>query len=102
MLEQFVLEKFKKSPNSPRDGVFSPETVTISSNHVHNALIQGKYSGMDVEEGVFPDQFKKAFIRPLLLKIYCPVSNLSFISKILEKVVASRLHCNQIQEITLH
>ena len=53
-----------------------------------------------LQEGVFPDQCKKAYIRPLLkkttldkneLKNYRPVSNLSFISKILEKVVASRL-----------
>ena len=47
------------------------------------------------------DQFKKAYIRPQLkkttpdkneLKNCRPVSNLSFISKILEKAVASRLH----------
>ena len=52
-----------------------------------------------LQDVVFPDQFKKAYIRPLLkktldkneLKNYHPVSNLSFISKILEKVVASRL-----------
>ena len=53
-----------------------------------------------LQEGVFPDKFKKAHIRPLLkkqtlnkneLKIHRPVSNLSFISKILEKVVASHL-----------
>ena len=54
-----------------------------------------------LQEGVFPDQFKKAYIRPLLKKTtldknklkknYRLVSNLSFISKILEKVVASRL-----------
>ena len=50
-----------------------------------------------LQEGVFPDQFKKEYIRPLLkkkkneLKNYRPVSNLSFISKILEKVVASHL-----------
>ena len=52
-----------------------------------------------LQEGVFPDQFKKAYIGPLLkktldkneLKNYRPVSNLSFISKIFEKVVASRL-----------
>ena len=46
-----------------------------------------------LQEGVFPDQFKKAYTRPLLkettldkneLKNYRPVSNLSFISKILE------------------
>ena len=53
-----------------------------------------------LQEGVFPDQFKKAYIRSVLKKTtldkneltnYRPVSNLSFISKILEKVVASRL-----------
>ena len=52
-----------------------------------------------LQEGVFQDQLKKSYIRPLLkktleknkLKNYRPVSNLSFISKISEKVVASRL-----------
>ena len=50
--------------------------------------------------GLFPDDFKHAHVNPLLnktslpkddLNSYRPVSNLSFISKILEKVVASRL-----------
>ena len=50
--------------------------------------------------GLFPDDFKHAHVNPLLKKTslskedlnsYRPVSNLSFISKILEKVVASRL-----------
>ena len=50
--------------------------------------------------GLFPDDFKHAHVNPLLKKTYLskedlnnyrPVSNLSFISKILEKVVASRL-----------
>ena len=55
---------------------------------------------LSLHEGIFPDQFKKAYVKPLLkkptldkneLKNYRPVSNLSFVSKILEKVVASRL-----------
>ena len=50
--------------------------------------------------GLFPDDFKHAHVNPLLKKTslskedlnnYRPVSNLSFISKILENVVASRL-----------
>ncbi len=50
--------------------------------------------------GVVPEDFKKALVLPLLkkpgldlneLKNYRPVSNLSFISKCLEKVVAERL-----------
>ena len=53
-----------------------------------------------LETGVFPSSFKKAVVRPLLkkprldpdnLKNYRPVSNLKFISKILERVVAKRL-----------
>ena len=48
----------------------------------------------------FPQNFKEAHVRPLLkktslskneLKNYRPLSNLSFSSKILEKVVANRL-----------
>lgn len=53
-----------------------------------------------LEAGVFPSLFKTAHVNPLLkktnlpkndLKNYRPVSNLSFISKIVEKVVSSRL-----------
>ncbi len=52
-------------------------------------------------EGTFPDTFKNAHVTPLLkktnlskenMKNYRPVSNLSFTSKILEKVVANRLN----------
>ena len=53
-----------------------------------------------LKEGVFPSAFKTAHVIPLLkkpsldkndLKNYRPFSNLSFISKVVEKVVASRL-----------
>ena len=56
---------------------------------------------VSLSTGVVPSQFKSAIIRPLLkkpeldhniLKNYRPVSNLSFLSKILEKIVASQLH----------
>jgi hypothetical protein len=55
---------------------------------------------MSLRSGVVPSVFKTALVTPLLkkpsldhevLKNYRPVSNLPFISKILEKVVASRL-----------
>ena len=52
---------------------------------------------ISMETSTFPQNFKEAHIRPLLtylpkneLKDYRPVSNLSFISKILEKIVANR------------
>ena len=52
-------------------------------------------------EGSFPNCFKTAYVTPLLkkpnldrnlLKNYRPVSNLSFISKLIEKVVAKQLN----------
>lgn len=55
---------------------------------------------LSLSDGIFPACFKTAHVTPLLkkstldkdnLKHYRPVSNLSFISKILEKVVASQL-----------
>ena len=54
-----------------------------------------------VNEGYFPSHFKFALVSPLLKKLtlnrddiknYRPVSNISFLSEILEKVVASRLN----------
>ena len=50
---------------------------------------------------MFPDTFQVCLVSPLLkkptlnrddMKNYQPVSNLSFLSQILEKVVASRLN----------
>ena len=53
--------------------------------------------------GKFPEHFKEAIIRPLLkkpnsdidvLKNYLPVSNLNFISKIIEKIVMAQIECH--------
>ena len=55
---------------------------------------------LSLAEGVFPSSFKLAHVRPLLkkpslpaddLNNYRPISNLNFISKILEKIVALRV-----------
>ena len=54
-----------------------------------------------LSEGVVPDEFKKAIVTPLIkksslppndLKNYRPVSGLGFISKLVERVVASQLN----------
>jgi hypothetical protein len=56
---------------------------------------------MSLAKGIVPSSFKEAHVKPLLkkpsldknnMKNYRPVSNLTFISKILEKVVAARLN----------
>ena len=55
---------------------------------------------LSLQEGVFPDLFKKALVTPLLkkpslpkndFKNYRPVSNLNFLSKLTEKAVASQI-----------
>jgi hypothetical protein len=59
-----------------------------------------KLINLSLSEGVFPSAFKTAHVIPLLkkpslckdnMKNFRPVSNLSFISKLIEKVVASRI-----------
>ena len=56
-----------------------------------------------METSTFPQNFKEAHVRPLLkktslpkneLKNYRLVSNLSFLSEILEKIVANRLQAH--------
>ena len=65
---------------------------------------------LSLSEGVFPTYFKTAYVFPLLkkfnldtenMKNYRPVSNLSFLSKILEKAVACRLFSHLFRTKTL-
>ncbi len=58
---------------------------------------------MSLSSGDFPSKFKKACVTPLIkkpsldheeLKNYRPVSNLSFVSKVVERVVAARLNAH--------
>src|SRR5438552_16633487 len=60
---------------------------------------------LSLSEGVFPTSFKHAVVSPLLkkqslpkddLSSYRPISNLNFISKILEKVIYARL-CHHLE-----
>ena len=53
-----------------------------------------------LSSGIFPTRFKSAVVKPLIkkpildcevLKNYLPISNLSFLSKLIEKVIAERL-----------
>ena len=62
--------------------------------------VMTKIINMSFENGTVPKQFKKALILPLLKKIlldpeilknFRPVSNLSFLSKLMERVAANRL-----------
>lgn len=60
-----------------------------------------KIVNMSLANGVMPQSLKKAIVLPLLkklnllleiLKNYRPVSNLTYLSKIIERVVAKRMH----------
>ena len=52
-----------------------------------------------IATGVFPSNLKSAIVRPLLKKVnlplihktYCPVSNLTYLGKIIEVVVSNQL-----------
>ena len=65
---------------------------------------------MSLADGVFPDQVKTAHVCPLIKKAtldcialnnYRPVSNLPYISNIVEKVAAARLQ-KHLQDIQLY
>ena len=54
-----------------------------------------------LSEGIFPETFKTATVRPLLkkhnlphddLSSYRPISNLNFLSKVLERIIHSRIN----------
>ncbi|MDW0252368.1 MAG: reverse transcriptase family protein, partial [Nitrososphaeraceae archaeon] len=56
---------------------------------------------MSLSEGIFPETFKEATIRPLLkkhnlphddLSSYRPISNLNFLSKVLERIIHTRIN----------
>ena len=60
---------------------------------------------LSLSEGIFPDTFKQAVVSPLLkkhslpkdeLSSYRPISNLNFVSKLLEKIIYSRL-CSHLE-----
>ena len=59
-----------------------------------------KLVNLSLKQGIFPSKWKQAIVRPLLKKVglelefanYRPVSNLAFLSKLIEKAVLFRLN----------
>ena len=92
--------------NSPsKSCVLDPLPTKLLKQCLGNGIILKFVTEMINESvtNVFPDALKSAVITPLLkkstldacnFKNFRPVSNLSFISKVVEKVVASRLKCH--------
>jgi hypothetical protein len=91
--------------------IMSSSTTTCNLDPVPSSLVKEclptllpiltDITNSSLASGTMPEQLKKAHIRPLLkkadkdhedLKNYRPVSNLSFLSKVIERVVAKRLN----------
>uniref|UniRef100_A0A8C5DID7 Reverse transcriptase domain-containing protein n=1 Tax=Gouania willdenowi TaxID=441366 RepID=A0A8C5DID7_GOUWI len=86
-----------------------PSPLLKSHNQIISPLIT-KIINLSLKTGNVPLSLKTALIKPLLKKPsldpenllnYHPISNLPFISKILEKVVSSQLH-NHLKTNSLH
>ena len=100
MSEEEVLKIIKSTPNKSYDLDPIPTSLVLECISVLPTPITNivNYS---LQEGSFPSCFKTAHVTPLLkkagldkniLKNYRPVSNLSYISKLIEKAVAKQIN----------
>ena len=88
----------QSSPTKTCD--FDPIPTSLLKKCIELTPIITTIVNESLTSGTYPDIFKEALVRPLLkkkgtnideLKNYRPVSNLHFISKVMEKAVASQL-----------
>ena len=98
--EEELLKILKSSPSKSCDLDPIPTSLVKECADILITPIT-KIVNYSITEGSFPNCFKMAHVTPLLkkpsldrniLKNYRPVSNLSFISKLIEKVVAKQLN----------
>ena len=97
--EEEIYKIIKGSPSKSCD--LDPIPTSLLKHHLDQLTpLITRIVNLSLESAVFPSCFKKAYVTPLLkkpsldadiLKNYRPVSNLHFISKIIEKVVSSRI-----------
>ena len=97
--EKEVSEVIKKSATKPC--ALHPIPTQILKKHVSSLIpVITKLVNLSMETGCVPSSFKKALVTPLIkkstlnpevMKNYRPVSNLPFVSKVLERVVLRRL-----------
>lgn len=97
--EEEICKIIRASP--PKSCDSDPIPTWILKKHLHLLVpLITRIVNLSLESAVFPSCFKSAMVTPLLkkpsldsenLKNYRPVSNLAFISKIIEKVVSSRI-----------
>ena len=88
--------------SSPKSCFLDPIPTSLLFTHIDNIVESiTTIINYSLSSGLVPSTFKHALVRPLLkkcnldnevLKNYRPVSNLSFISKILEKIVSIQIN----------
>ena len=91
-----------KSTNASCD--LDPFPTRLLKNYIDDLIVPiTAIINLSMREGVVPPGFKQALVTPLIkkktlcrnaFKNYRPISNLSFLSKILEKIVAKRLNAH--------
>ena len=106
MSEEEVLKIIKSTPNKSCDLDLIPTSLALDCISVLLTPITNVVN-YSLQEGSFPSCFKTAHVTPLLkkagldrniLKNYRPVSNLSYISKLIEKAVARQINEHIAQE----
>ena len=104
------LSEFKPvTEDQVRNMIMSTKTKSSSQDPIPTSLLKEctssllpvitKIVNLSLSQGIMPDQLKKALLLPLLkkegldievLKHFRPVSNLTYISKLIERLVASQ------------
>ena len=99
--DKFITDIIKKCP--PKSSVLDPLPVVLLKQCIDEEVIPTitNIVNASLRSGKFPDDCKKAIVRPLLKKCnldnntfgnYRPISNLSFLSKLIEKSVFLQLN----------
>ena len=91
-----------KSTNASCD--IDPFPTCLLKHYINDLIIPiTAIINLSMRDGVVPHDFKQALVTPIIkkktlcrneFKTYGPISNLSFLSKILEKIVAKRLNAH--------
>ena len=97
-----LLDPVLKSTNASFD--LDPFPTRLLKHYIDYLIVPiTAIINLSMREGVVPPDFKQALVTPLIkkktlcrneFKNYRPISNLSFLSKILEKIVAKRLNAH--------
>ena len=108
--EDLVSRILRKSPSKSCSLDAIPTNLLKDSTNIILPNIT-KLFNISLVSGVFPDQFKKAIIRPSLKKPhldpedysnYRPIANLSFLSKTLEWIVVNLCRTTSFRVSSLH